>query len=178
MTPANTTATAPATGTSGPAGTAATGSTRSSGHKPGNAHGTNSGHKASGSHNATNPAARHHRRPVSKTTHAISTPPPTPAPGECAVGAAGCVTPSGKATVSGSSNLEANLVALMVHNQPYLSHVHLACPASRRYPITCRLTAVDSSRGKPTQDAGTLTVVGVDTATRTYAYQLLYQPIR
>ncbi len=66
----------------------------------------------------------------------------------------------------------------MTRSQRQLKQVKLACPRPAGYPVRCRLTATDASRGKPQPVAGTLMVLGIDTATKTYAYSLTYGPSR
>ena len=82
----------------------------------------------------------------------------------------------------GPSDLAANLDAQLAKSFRQLRSIDVVCPAEPtppRYPVNCRLTAIDTSKpGSPhTPDgahrpvSGAITVLGVYPGTRTYAFR-------
>lgn len=88
-----------------------------------------------------------------------------------------CVTKSTAFKPKGSSYIDENLQALMARNQPKLKHPVVTCPQAQHYPVNCQLRASMVVRGKLVPAKGTVTVLGVEVHTRTYAYALTYAPV-
>jgi hypothetical protein len=98
----------------------------------------------------------------------------TPSTVGCAAGARACITQSPQATVLGSTNLNINLSALIAHDQRTLLNPQVRCQSSSTYPVSCTMTAFDTTRHALV--SGTAKILGVYTLTHTYVYQLNYAP--
>jgi hypothetical protein len=96
----------------------------------------------------------------------------------CSNGATFCVSQSPRATVRGPADIAANLRALIAKSERGLAEVAITCSAPRAYPVHCRLKAIESSKGRREPVSGTVTVLGVETHTDTYAFQLVYSPVK
>lgn len=95
------------------------------------------------------------------------TAPPSPAPG-------GAAADEG-IQAAGPRDPAENLELLVARSSPELVGVTVKCPSSgppARYPFRCTLEAAKGSK----RVGGSIEVVGVYPPTRTYAYELTYQP--
>jgi hypothetical protein len=115
-------------------------------------------------------------------TRSTSTPAPTPlhpdtaATGGCPQGTAPCVSKSTSVKAVGPYRIDANLVQALARNQPAIKQAVVICPASKSYPVSCKLTGEAPVHGKVVPIKGTITVIGVEVRTRTYAYETEYAP--
>ena len=111
------------------------------------------------------------QRPTASSTSA-----PATASTACPPNTRVCVTQSTSIKAEGSPLIDVNLERLIALNQPQLQHPVVTCPQAQRYPVRCRVTGSARIAGRLRPVKGTLTVVGLELHTRTYAYQLLYAP--
>lgn len=96
----------------------------------------------------------------------------------CPPGPRLCVTQSTSLKAKGSPLIDANLERAIARNQPQLSRPVVTCPQAQRYPVRCRVSGRAPIGGRRQAVTGTVTVIGIEVHTRTYAYQLLYAPGR
>jgi hypothetical protein len=108
------------------------------------------------------------RSPAPKAT-VRSAPPCTP-------GLPVCVSQSAGVKVTGPQRLDPNLEQALARNQPKLERPLVTCPSASSYPFTCRVAGQIRLHGKPIAATGTLKVIGIETSTHTYAYEVTYGP--
>jgi predicted small lipoprotein YifL len=134
---------------------------------------TASGATATATGRASSTKSSTSNKPVSPVPSAN----PAPAPG-CPKGVVPCVTKSISVKPAGPSNIDLNLEQSIVRSQSRLKHPKVTCPAAHSYPISCSVTGVATIHGKRGPIKGTITVIGVETSTRTYAYATEYAPAK
>lgn len=88
-----------------------------------------------------------------------------------------CVTKSTTVKPTGSPYIDRNLEAAIAHNQR-LVDAKVTCPAARSYPVNCTVTGKGPLHGHMVAIKGTISVLGVEVRTRTYAYSLDYGPVK
>jgi len=91
-------------------------------------------------------------------------------------GSAPAQAKASKLLAAGPSDPGENLERLLADSTPKLADVSVECPTSRRpgsYPFSCRLAG--TVRGHAVR--GEVTVIGVYRPTRTYAYEVGYEPV-
>jgi len=95
----------------------------------------------------------------------------------CPQGQGLCVTRSVSFKPVGSPVIDVNLEEAIVRDHPTIKQAKVTCPSLTGYPLRCRFTgSAQADAGQAAAVAGTVTVLGVETSTRTYAYALTYSP--
>lgn len=116
-----------------------------------------------------------HTRPVGPASTPTGNPPPEPG---CPRGLVPCVTKSLALKPLGSPNVDANLAAAILRNQRQIRTAVVSCPRLTGYPTRCSLRGSAVVAGSVRPIVGTITILGVETSTRTYAYSILYSAVR
>jgi len=101
------------------------------------------------------------------------------AAGLCPYGASVCISTSPRAQVSGPGSTTDKLLRELRHSNPSLTPMRLACPAATSaYPFQCTLDGTVSHRALRSDVTGWVQVIGIETLTDTYAYEVNYVPVR
>ena len=97
----------------------------------------------------------------------------------CPEGLTACVSTARQATVRGPGSAADKLRAQLRRSNPTLTPLSLVCPSrTNAYPFQCALEGRIESASQPVDVTGSINVLGIETATDTYAYELNYAPIR